>query len=523
MNWSRWLEHPRLLTLLTLVFALIPAGLAVVTYRDARQKDQRLHETTAEMLTEQLQRETGRNSYYLNQLRQQARKLSDADLAAGKLAVPTFNWRERLPHLVSYGYAERLSDGRVLTRWQSEFRLPQASATPAGDAELTHHPRIASALAWKPATDRIAIVECQPIADRLLVLYAVPPENPAAPPRGYVFGWINLASLCRDPALPLIHDQILSVTALAPDAPAPDGARIVTVGAEAPRWTAAITRGARFTERFGPPTPWLAFIAVGLSAVPMLVLAILAGRASRLRADLATEREVARQQRFFAQSVSHEFRTPLGVILSGVELLETYSERLPPARRTEVITEIKDHIHHMNDLIAEVLLLGRLESGRLTFQPQPASPAALCRELARQTEAATHHRNPIQANAPDTPALLDGGLLSAILGNLLANAVKYSPAGRSVALDAVRTGASLVFTVRDEGIGIPEADLPRVFDPFHRSANVGDTPGSGLGLAIVQRAVALHGGTLALASRIGAGTTFTVTLPAAPAPAPPAA
>ena len=85
MKWSRWFEHPPLLTLLTLVFALIPVGLVIVTYRDARKKDDRLHETTAEMLTEQLQRSTGANSYYLTQLRQLARKLGDADLAAGKL------------------------------------------------------------------------------------------------------------------------------------------------------------------------------------------------------------------------------------------------------------------------------------------------------------------------------------------------------------------------------------------------------------------------------------------------------
>lgn len=172
----------------------------------------------------------------------------------------------------------------------------------------------------------------------------------------------------------------------------------------------------------------------------------------------------------------------------------------------------------MTGLIAEVLLLGRLESGRLAFDPRPASPATVCQELARQTATATSHRNPIQVNAPDSPALLDGTLLSAILGNLLANAVKYSPAGSPVALDVTRSGANLVFTVRDAGIGIPEADLPRLFDSFHRCANVGDTPGSGLGLAIVRRTVTLHGGTVTVASEVGAGTTFTVTLPAAPAP-----
>lgn len=511
MKWFRWLEHPSLLILLTLVFALIPAGLAVVTYHDARQKDRRLHETTAEMLAEQLQRETGRNSYFLTQLRLQARKLNAADLAAGKFNLPNFDWHERLPHLLYYGYAERTSDGRVMSRWQIESRVTSQTSGP----ELTKNPRIAATVVWKPGADRIAILECQPTADRLLILCVVPAENSADPPRGYIFGWVNLASICTDPTLPLIHDQILKVAALEPDASAPEGARVVTIGEEAPRWKAAITRGTRFTERFGPPTPWLVFIAVGLSAVPLLVLTAIAGRASRLRADLATERGIAHQQRFFTQSVSHEFRTPLGIILSGVELIETYSGRLPPERRTEVITEIKTHIHHMNDLIAEVLLLGRLDSGRLTFHPQPASPATLCHEIASQTETATHQRNPIEVNALDTPALLDSALLTAILGNLLANAVKYSPAGHPVILDVARSNASLVFSVRDEGIGIPENDLPRVFDPFHRCSNVGDTPGTGLGLAIVRRAVTLHGGSLTITSRVGTGTTFTVTLPAA--------
>jgi signal transduction histidine kinase len=513
MKWSRWFERPLLLTLLTLVFALIPAGLAVVIYRDARQKDQRLHETTAEMLAKQLQRSTGNCSYYLTQLQQLARKLNEEDLAAGKLSLTNFNWQERLPHLLAYGYAERFPDGRVIRRWQSGSRIPLS--LPTVEPELTRDPRIAAALAWKSGINRIAILECQTASDRLLVLCAVPSEKPSDPPRGYVFGWVNLASICTDPTLPLIHDQILSVAGLLPDSPAPEGARVVTIGEEAPRWKAAITRGARFTERFGPPTPWLAFIAVGLSAVPLLVLTVLAGRASRLRADLATEREIAHQQRFFTQSVSHEFRTPLGIILSGVELIETYSERLPPERRTEVITEIKTHIHHMNDLIAEVLLLGRLESGRLTFQPQTTSPATLCGEIARQTETATYHRNPIHVNAPAATASLDSGLLNAILGNLLANAVKYSPVGRPVSLDVTRSGPSLAFAVRDEGIGIPEADLPRIFDPFHRCSNASDTPGSGLGLAIVQRAVTLHGGTLTISSHVGSGTTFTVTLPAA--------
>jgi signal transduction histidine kinase len=98
--------------------------------------------------------------------------------------------------------------------------------------------------------------------------------------------------------------------------------------------------------------------------------------------------------------------------------------------------------------------------------------------------------------------------------NLLSNGVKYSPAGTTVHFRARREGLMAVFTVQDSGIGIPEADLPTLFEAFHRASNVGDIPGTGLGLVISKRCAELHSGSIQVKSKSGEGTTFTVRIPA---------
>jgi signal transduction histidine kinase len=99
------------------------------------------------------------------------------------------------------------------------------------------------------------------------------------------------------------------------------------------------------------------------------------------------------------------------------------------------------------------------------------------------------------------------------LSDLLGNAVKYSPPGATVRLTVARRNGALVFNVVDTGIGIPESDLPRLGEAFHRAANVGDIPGTGLGLAIVQRSAVLLGGSFRVESEEGRGTTATLILP----------
>ena len=109
--------------------------------------------------------------------------------------------------------------------------------------------------------------------------------------------------------------------------------------------------------------------------------------------------------------------------------------------------------------------------------------------------------------------MADESLLRHIFSNLLANAVKYSAEGSEVEFTVKRDGAHAVFTVQDRGIGIPEADHPRLFEAFHRGSNVGQISGTGLGLMIVKRCVDLHRGEISFVSKEGQGTTFTVRLP----------
>jgi signal transduction histidine kinase len=169
-------------------------------------------------------------------------------------------------------------------------------------------------------------------------------------------------------------------------------------------------------------------------------------------------------------------------------------------------------------LIEEVLLLSRVEEGRLQFSPAPLDLEKVCTALADELRSATAGACPIvfRALTPLDGAVSDEAVLRHILTNLLSNAVKYSTPGTPVEFTAARRGRDLVLAVRDRGIGIPAEDQARLFTSFTRGSNVGQRPGTGLGLVVVQRCVQLHGGTLQLASATGQGTTVTVTLPVFP-------
>jgi signal transduction histidine kinase len=236
---------------------------------------------------------------------------------------------------------------------------------------------------------------------------------------------------------------------------------------------------------------------------------------AELARALEVEKELSQLRSRFVSMVSHEFRTPLGIIMSAAEILRKYADRLTPERRVEHLQEISDATKHMSGMMEQVLLLGRVESGRVAFRPTPLDLAALCRKLADEQFSAANGRCPIQFSAGtlNGAAAGDEGLLRQIFTNLLSNAVKYSPAGSAVEFSLEQSKQDAVFTVRDHGIGIPAAEATRLFTAFHRCANVGEIPGTGLGLLIVKRCVELHGGQITFESREGNGTTFTVRLP----------
>ncbi|MCW1887768.1 PAS domain S-box protein [Luteolibacter flavescens] len=238
-----------------------------------------------------------------------------------------------------------------------------------------------------------------------------------------------------------------------------------------------------------------------------------------LKRSLERERELSQLKSNFVSMVSHEFRTPLGIIQSSAEILDDYLDQLDPAERREQLVSIIKNSRRMAGLMEDVLLLGRLDSGRMEFVPRPLDLGALCRRMVDEVRSTTDARCPIDFSTRALPpeALADESLLRHILLNLLSNAVKYSPDGATVTFRAACEDGALVFHVRDRGIGIPEQDLPGLFEAFRRGSNVGQTPGTGLGLVIVRQSVELHRGTISVESSENGGTTFTVQIPFSPA------
>jgi PAS domain S-box-containing protein len=243
----------------------------------------------------------------------------------------------------------------------------------------------------------------------------------------------------------------------------------------------------------------------------------------RRQAELETHRALAQQKELnelrsrFVAMTSHEFRTPLAAILSSVELLTHYNERLSSQDRQDVLHTIQDSVHRMTHMLDRVLMLGRSDAGMLEFKPTPLNLKTWCQTLVDDVLAQWRSSQcTLHTDWALLPAqvVADEKLLHHIFSNLLTNAFKYSPQGGEVRFTAqARNGRELVFTVQDQGIGIPSTEIDHLFDSFHRASNVGHIAGTGLGLAIVKTAVQLHRGSIEVDSAVDRGTRFTVVLP----------
>ena len=210
---------------------------------------------------------------------------------------------------------------------------------------------------------------------------------------------------------------------------------------------------------------------------------------------------------------SHEFRTPLAIILSSAELLKDYGNRLPDTEKSEILATIETGVQRMTRMLDRMLLLGKADAHMLEFRPREIDLVSLCHRLVDEVRT-EHPQSACQLETRfavmPTPRLYDEKLLRHIFGNLLSNAIKYSPRGGKVVFRARQTGENAVFEVSDQGIGIPADELPHLFESFQRASNVGDIQGTGLGLAIVKNSVQLHGGSICVTSVLGKGTCFTV-------------
>lgn len=229
--------------------------------------------------------------------------------------------------------------------------------------------------------------------------------------------------------------------------------------------------------------------------------------------SLQKEKELNQLKSRFVSTVSHEFRTPLASIQGSIQLLDNYYDSLSKENKDKSFKRIYSGINNMKIMLEEVSILGKDQSGKLEFKPQKVNFETFYNNVVEEVLSTFEKGKQIKinVNAIFGEIIIDKNLMRHILINLLNNAIKFSPSHDTVFLDL--SGAEkkqLIITVIDNGIGIPKADLKKIFNTFHRGSNVETIKGTGLGMSIIKRCVELHNGTIKIKSKEREGTTVTV-------------
>ncbi len=249
-----------------------------------------------------------------------------------------------------------------------------------------------------------------------------------------------------------------------------------------------------------------AFFAIPLPSV----------QGDQLGESLARERALGEMRMRFLSLVSHEFRTPLTVILSSSELLEHYGLNWPEAKRQAHFLRIQGAVATMTSLLDNVAFLGRAESGRLENSPASFSARELLESVLEEIAPLRGVGQKIawEVSPPDAQVELDRRIVQAVVSNLVANALRFSPAVGTVTISVTSEAGALSVSVDDEGDGVPQSESDRIWEPFERGSNSVGIPGSGLGLAIVRRCMELVGGeAVHLPNPSGRGTRAVATFP----------
>lgn len=235
--------------------------------------------------------------------------------------------------------------------------------------------------------------------------------------------------------------------------------------------------------------------------------------------DISKQKQLEAVRKDFVANVSHELRTPLSVIKGYVETLVDGCDDIPAADRERFLKTIQRHTERLNSLLEDLLVLSRLESINPGLQRESVELADLLADIIDDYQgrtAAAGHTLELNLTPPLGTGSLDPLKLTQAIENLLDNALKYTPKGSRIQLTAhLKTPAEAIVCVRDNGPGIPAADLPHLFERFYRvdKGRSREKGGTGLGLSIVKHIVQLHGGRVAVESTLGQGTTFSLSLP----------
>jgi PAS domain S-box-containing protein len=233
-----------------------------------------------------------------------------------------------------------------------------------------------------------------------------------------------------------------------------------------------------------------------------------------LRNALANEKELNELKSRFTSMVSHEFRTPLTVILSSTGILKSYADRLTPERRQGKLDSIEEQVKRLVKMLDAILLYSRAESISVESTRHLIDLQESCKQVISELQQiADQHLIDFMVVGEPYLVSMDSNLISEALRNLLSNAIKYSPGREKIDVTLQFNADHIWLKVRDYGIGIPEQDQKHLFEAFHRASNVGSISGTGLGLAIVDRAVKAHRGTIQVESQLNQGTAFVITIP----------
>lgn len=235
---------------------------------------------------------------------------------------------------------------------------------------------------------------------------------------------------------------------------------------------------------------------------------------------LSKERELSELKTRFITTASHEFRTPLSIVLTSAELLERLGASCSDDRRLRYFNKIRDAVRSMAKILSDLLTISKANAGTLQINRVEFDLRRFCMSLLSDVALGQDERSLVQFRFVGDRRLvrLDPELLTLILNHLIGNALKYSRPNGEVVLEVVcpLPGELPLYAqiqVIDRGIGIPPDELARVLEPFHRARNVEAIGGTGLGLTIVQQCVDQQGGNLTIESTLGAGTIVTVQLP----------
>jgi PAS domain S-box-containing protein len=242
-------------------------------------------------------------------------------------------------------------------------------------------------------------------------------------------------------------------------------------------------------------------------------LQLLREREGRARAEALNQ---LRQE--FLTIVAHELRTPVTSLLGYAELLGRRIERgrITPENLQQPVRTIVEQGRRLERLTAMLLDVTRFEGDHLLLTPTPLDVVELLQRVLRGLSILAEHHT-LEVRQLDHPVMILGDelRLEQVFYNLLHNAIKYSPAGTTISVAMQADEARFSIAVTDQGVGVPTDDLPHIFERFYRAANVNSahTAGMGIGLYLVKEIVGLHGGSITVQSELGAGSTFTVSLP----------